>query len=188
MTSGRVRVYIASSFDGFIAGPGDDLSWLEGAEGSSHASAGDTTRTAGGLGFEAFMSQVGALLMGRRTHDVVAGFGGIWPYGDRPVLVATHRPLDSVSQVRAVSGDVGHLVAQALEAAGGKDVYVDGGDLIRQCLDAGLVDEMVVTLAPVLLGRGHPLFAGVERRHGFEFVSAVPYGASMLQVTLRPQR
>ena len=182
----RVCVYIACSLDGFIAGADDDLSWLPGADGST--SDGEMDRDEGAVGFEEFMADVGALLMGRRTYDAVAGFGGDWPYGDRPVLVATHRPIDAaVDSVRAVSGDIGQLVAQARDAAQGKTVYLDGGNLIRQALDAGLIDELIVTFAPIILGQGHSLFTGVTKRHALTIVGHHRYG-SMLQLHARPAR
>ncbi|MFM8828704.1 MAG: dihydrofolate reductase family protein [Actinomycetota bacterium] len=144
-----IRAFIAMSRDGFIAGPGDDLSWLpDGHAGEDY-------------GYDAFMAGVGAILMGRRTHDVVAGFGIDWPYGDTPVLVATHRPLGTDEpSVRAVSGTPAELVAEARAAAGERDVYVDGGLMIQQVLGAGLLDEMIVTVIPVALGEGGPLLAG----------------------------
>ncbi len=183
----RVRVYIACSLDGFIAGPGDDLSWLPGAGAESANERERTDQDRGVVGFEEFMSDVGALLMGRRTCDVVQGFGGAWPYGDRPVLVATHRPLDPTpSSVAPVTGDISSMVAKAREAAGEKDVYIDGGDLIRQAMDAGLIDQMIVTMAPVLLGSGRPLFAGVTKRHSLEFVSHHSFGGGMVQLHYLP--
>jgi len=179
----RVRVYIACSLDGFIAGPDDDLSWLPGADGSAD----DVAADPGGLGFEAFMAEVGALLMGRRTYEVAAGFGGAWPYGDRPVLVATRRSLEAAQPtVRAVSGSIEELIAEARAAAGERDVYLDGGNMIRQALDAGLVDELVVTLVPVVLGEGAPLFAGVAQRRRFELVEQCRFGGQMVQLVLRP--
>ena len=193
-STSRVRVYIACSFDGFMAGPDDDLSWLPGADGSAMSEAdisavdhGD--EAVGAVGFEQFMADVGALLMGRRTYDVVAGFAGPWPYGDRPVLVATHRPLTpSVPTVRSVGGDISALVASAKEAAGEKDVYIDGGALIRQALDADLIDEMIVTMVPILLGHGHALFAGVTKRLPLTFEGWHRFGEGMVQVCVRPHR
>lgn len=194
--SSRVRVYIACSLDGFIAGKDDDLSWLPGAQGSSEADEGASQTgpdskpepaPPGAIEYDDFMSGVGALLMGRRTYDAVLGFGIEWPYGKRPVLVATNRPLDPpLPSVRAVRGSIEELVEQARQAAGDGDVYLDGGTLIRQALDAGLVDDLVVTMAPVLLGEGHPLFAGVRQRHQLEFTGYHRYGKNMLQVRARP--
>lgn len=175
--TGRVRVFIASSLDGFIAGPDDDLTWLP------QPSDGDD------FGYGAFMQTVGALLMGRKTYDVVAGFSGEWPYGDHPVLVATHRPLaPKVSSVAAVNGSIDKLVKDALWAAGGKDVYLDGGNLIRQALTAGLVDELIVTLAPIILGAGRPLFAGTPQRIPLQFYASHPLAGGMMQLTYRLPR
>ncbi len=165
---GRVRVFIACSLDGFIAGPGDDLSWLPGGSGEDY-------------GYDAFMAETAAMLMGRGTYDVVAGFD-TWPYGETPVFVATSRPLDAAAPtVRAVSGSPPELLAGVREHTGGH-VYLDGGALIRSFLDAGLVDEMVVSVVAVVLGEGVPLFAGASRRHALRLVSAVPYASGIVQL------
>lgn len=175
--SPRVRVFIACSLDGFIAGPDDDLSWLP---------AGDEGED---FGYEAFMAGIGALLMGRGTYRVVEAFEGSWPYGERPVLVATHRAMTpKVPTVRAVEGSIETLVAAAKDAAGDRDVYIDGGDLIRQALDAGLIDDLTVTLVPVVLGAGHPLFAGVARRHRLDLVVNRELGGGIVQLVMRPRR
>jgi dihydrofolate reductase len=188
--AGRVRVYIACSLDGFIAGPGDDLSWLPGAN-EGDTAAGDSSTDQGaaeGVGFEQFMAEVGALVMGRRTYDVVTSFDVDWPYGDRPVLVLTHRPLEPiVPSVRAASGDIGEVLTLASKLAAGKDVYLDGGALIRQALDRRLVDDMIITVVPVVLGRGRPLFAGAAERHQLQFIDHCRFGDGMLQLHVRPQ-
>lgn len=178
--AGRIRVYIATSLDGFIAGPDDDLDWLNAA--SEHVVEGPEA-----LGFGDFMAQVGAMLMGRRTYDVVLGFSE-WLYGEVPILVATNRPLEPIRPtVRAVAGSMDALLDQALEVAGDKDVYLDGGALIRQAVELERVDEYVITVAPVVLGRGIPLFAGVTAQRQLELVRHVDYG-SMVQLVLRPKR
>ena len=181
--TGRVRVFCASSLDGYIAGPGDDLSWLP--EGGSDAPA-----PAGALTYDALMADVGALLMGRRTYDVVRAFPVPWPYGDRPFLCATHRPLDAgaPTSVRAISGPVESLVAAALDAAGGRDVYLDGGDLIRQACDAGLVDELTLTLVPVALGAGIPLFGALRSRFAMRIEGLHLYPGGLAQLRLVPRR
>ena len=147
-----IRVFVATSRDGFIAGADDDLSWLpDGHAGEDY-------------GYAQFMAGVGAILMGRRTYDVVEGFGTGWPYGDTPVLVATTRPLDPVEpSVRAVSGTPEAMLAEVRAVAGDCDVYVDGGRLIQQLVDAGLIDEFIVTVIPVDLGDGIPLLAGADQ-------------------------
>src|SRR5690349_874542 len=113
----RILVFIATSLDGFIAGPNDELDWLPG-----HGEDMEDT-------FTPFIAQIGAMLMGRRTFDVVMGFGaGSWHYGETPVLVSTNRPIEGApASVRAVSGSIEELVAMAKAAAGDRDVYIDGG-------------------------------------------------------------
>lgn len=177
----RVRVYLGCSLDGCIAGPDHDLSFLEEHGPDPDASPG------GGLGFEAFLDQVGALLMGRRTYQVVLDFDA-WHYGDRPVLVATNRPLPPApggGQARAVAGPIADLVAEAKAAAGDRDVYLDGGDLVRQGLDAGLVDEVCLTFLPVVLGRGIRLWEGLKNRTDLAFDPPTTHGGRMVQVTAR---
>lgn len=172
---GRVRVFLATSLDGFIAGPGDDLAWLSGHDGAE-----DT--------FTPFFRQVGALLMGRRTYDVVGGMGGPWPYGETPVLVATHRPLDPAAPtVRAVGGSLDEMLDAARDAAGDRDVYLDGGHLVRQALDAGRVDELTLTLVPILLADGIPLFTGLRHGRPLDLVSSRPLGAGLVQLVYTPR-
>lgn len=181
----RVRVYIACSLDGFIAGADNDLSWLPQEDDAPDPPG--WQRDPGAIEYADFIANVGALLMGRGTFDVVQGFGVDWPYGDRPVLVPTHRPLETdVPTVRAVSGSISDLVAEALAAADGKDVYIDGGVLIRDALDAGLIDDMIITMSPTVLGSGHPLFAGALNRHPLEFINVCRYAFNMVQLHVRP--
>ena len=126
----KIQVYCAVSLDGFIAGPNDDLSWLGEADPEQ---AGDP----GTISFPAFMEQAGAILMGRRTFDVVMGFGGDWPYKSTPVFVATSRPLSDVpAAVSACHGDIRQLCERVKQEAGEKNVYLDGGNVISQALEA----------------------------------------------------
>ena len=176
----KVRVYLGCSVDGYIAGENDDLSWLDrpGPE--------DAPPDSGSLEFADFMSQVGVLLMGRRTHDVITAMDVPWPYGDTPVLVATRRPLTpAVPTIRAVSGSIEHVVDEARTAAGERDVYLDGGDLVRQALAAGLVDEMTLSMLPVVLGGGVRLFGELAHPVDFRFTAHhwCGYGGAV-QVTL----
>lgn len=172
---GRVRGFLAMSLDGFIAGEGDDLSFLPPPD-----PAGDDG------GFAALLAESGALWMGRRTYDVVCGFDGPWPYGPLPVLVATSRPLRAVvPTVRAVGGTVAAMLAEAREAAAGRDVYVDGGALLRSVLDAGALDALTVTVVPVLLGRGVPLFRGLAHGHALSLEGSRTLPGGMVQLRYR---
>jgi dihydrofolate reductase len=179
MANGRVRIYLGCSLDGCIAGPEHDLAFL-------HEQTPDPG-AAGGLGFEAFLAEIGALLMGRRTYQVPLDYDA-WFYGDRPVLVATHHPLPPAPKggiARAVHGPIEALVAEAKAAAGDGDVYLDGGDVVRQALDAGLVDDLCLTFLPVILGRGIRLWDGLQHRNDLVFDPPVTHGGRMIQVTAR---
>jgi dihydrofolate reductase len=93
-----------------------------------------------------------------------------------------------VPTVHAVSGTIGELTEHAIRTAAGRDVYIDGGALIRSALDAGLIDEMIVTIVPIILGQGMPLFAGVHGRHPLALVSSRPIGADMVQLRYEVKR
>lgn len=175
----QVRIFLATSLDGFIAGPDDDLSWLP-----------MPTVDGEDFGYAAHMATIGCLLFGRRTYDVVQGMGESWTYpATMPMLIATRRPLGTAApQIRAVSGTIEELVAEARAEARGKDVYLDGGDLIRQALDAGLVDHMTITLVPQVLGAGIPLFAGCQKRHSLALESSRPLEGGMMQLIYRTVR
>lgn len=183
-SASRVRVYLGCSLDGCIAGPDHDLSFLNEHPPAPDGEPGD------GLGFEEFIGQVGALLMGRRTYQVLLDYDA-WHYGDRPVLVATHHelpPAPKGGKAWAVEGPIEKLVEEAKAAAGGKDVYLDGGDLVRQGLDAGLVDEVTLTYLPLILGRGIRLWDSLQHRTNLEFAPPTTHGNGMVQVSARVVR
>jgi dihydrofolate reductase len=183
MPENRVRVYLGCSLDGCIAGPDHDLSFL-------HENAPDPTASPGpGLGFEDFLAGIGALLMGRRTYQVLLDHD-TWPYGALPVFVATHHPLPEApggGDARAVAGPIEQLIATARRAAGSKDVYLDGGQLVRDGLEAGLVDELTLTVLPVILGRGIRLWEGLAKRTNLDFDPPVLHHGRMVQLTARVQ-
>lgn len=150
----RVRVYIAVSLDGYIADADGGVGWLAPFETEDY-------------GFEAFLAEVGAVLMGRRTHDQVRTLSTQWPYGTTPVGVVTSRELDAETPetVQAFPEPQAAL-AWAREAAGTGDVWVcGGGRLIRQMLDRNAVDALELHVMPVLLGTGVPLFERAATRH-----------------------
>ncbi len=167
--AGSVRVFIACSLDGFIAGPGGDLSWLPAPEDGED------------YGYAAFMAETAALLLGRATYDVAAGFAS-WPYGELPVFVATSRPLPAApATVSVVAGTLSELL-DAVGARTSGAIYLDGGSLIRAFLDADLIDELTVTIVNVILGDGVPLFAGVAERHRLRLTAATPYPSGLVQL------
>lgn len=143
----RCSVYIATSVDGFVAGPSDELGWLESVE-----SPGED------YGYEAFMSTVDVLVMGRRTYEVVLGFPE-WRYEGTRVCVLS-RSLDERTMRKGTelfAGSPTDLVAK-LRSEGVKRAYVDGAAVIRSFLAADLVDDLTLSTIPIILGRGIRLF------------------------------
>ena len=103
--------------------------------------------------------------MVRRTYDVPSSFEGDWSYGDTPIM-ATNRPLQLAKpSLQGYQGTIEELVAKAKTMSEGGYVYVDGGSLLRQALDAGRVDDITMTLIPIVLGDGTPLFNGTKQMH-----------------------
>jgi dihydrofolate reductase len=170
----ELHVFMAVSLDGFIAGPNNELDWLE-IEGVD-----DT--------FTPFFERVGALLMGRNTYDIVRGFGA-WPYGDTPAFIATHRPLeDPPDSVHPVSGTIEQIVARAKETAGDRIVYLDGGALVRKALTHGLVDVLTLTVMPVILGDGIALLPGVPDSINLQLESTREVGGGAVELSYRIAR
>ena len=162
-------MFIACSLDGFIAGRGGDLSWLPEPD------------PAEDYGYGSFLAETEAILVGRATYDVASGFAA-WPYEEKPVFVATSRPLEpAAATVRPVSGTPSELL-EAVRAHTAGAVYLDGGALIRSFLDDGLIDELTVTIVPVVLGSGVPLFAGSARSHRLALAAASPYPSGLVQL------
>lgn len=144
----RVSAFLALSLDGFIAGEGGDLDWLAPYNGDSQEE----------TGYSALMASADTLLMGRNTYDVVSAFPE-WFYGDKPVVVLTHRPAAPREHVSFRQGALAQVLRD-LWQAGSRHLYLDGGDLVRQGLQAGVVDELTLFWVPVTLGGGVSLFAG----------------------------
>lgn len=102
------------------------------------------------------MEHSDTLLMGRNTYDAIMGFG-VWPYDGLRVRVMTHNPVEPRYQEQFVSGELRQVLARLWDE-GARHVYLDGGNLVRQALQADLVDTLTLSSVPVLLGKGIPLF------------------------------
>lgn len=155
----KISVYIATSLDGFIAREDGDIEWLHN---SGH---GDVDKSED-FGYEALMSSVDALVMGRNTYEKVLSFGGEWPYGKKPVFVLTNNGVEIPKRisdtVSSLSGSPQKIVKE-MEKLGHRHIYLDGGITIQKFLEAGLVDEITMTKIPVLIGTGIPLFGPLSK-------------------------
>jgi dihydrofolate reductase len=133
-------------------------------------------------GYDEFMASVDALVIGRNTFEIVLGFGG-WAYGTKPVFVLSTRPLPPVPEgaiVERMSGEPAAILAE-LEARGIGHVYVDGGITIQRFLQAGLIQRLIITRVPVLIGSGIPLFGALPRDVVLEHVATRHYPSGLVQ-------
>jgi dihydrofolate reductase len=167
----KLSVFCGVSVDGFLARPNHALDFLDTPDQGPH-------------GFTEFFAGVDVVLIGRRTFDVVLSFGGPWGYGSKPVFVLTHRPPDFSSLegavVEAISGEPAAVAAQ-LQARGCRHVYVDGAATIQQFLAAGLIDRLIVTRVPVLIGEGIALFGAVPKDIPLHHVETRTYKGGLVQ-------
>jgi dihydrofolate reductase len=165
----NASVFVGASVDGFIARPNGGLDWLPAGGGEEH-------------GYEAFMASVDALVIGRNTYETVLGFDA-WPYGEKPVFVLSTRPLPPApagAVVEHMAGEPADIVSR-LAARGFRHAYVDGGITIQRFLRAGLIQRLIVTRVPVLIGSGIPLFGELPRDVLLRHVATRQYPSGLVQ-------
>ena len=167
-------VFIGTSVDGFIARPDGALDFLPEGGGEPH-------------GYNEFFASVDTLVIGRKTFETVLTFPE-WPYGDKPVVVLSSQLLD-LSKVRGgkveqMQGPPRDIVAK-LEERGFRHAYVDGGVTIQRFLREGLIQRLVITRVPVLIGEGIPLFGSLTRDVRLEHVQTQHYASGLVQTEYR---
>jgi dihydrofolate reductase len=165
----QCSVYIASSLDGFIARKSGALDWLSIVE-----------RPNEDYGYERFHDSVDTMIVGRNTYDVVLGFDA-WPYAGKRCVVLTHRSLAPRHGEEFFGGSPGELVAR-LEREGAKRAYVDGGGVIQQFLAADLVDDITLSIIPILLGDGVPLFGPIGRDVRLRHAASRSFESGLVQI------
>jgi dihydrofolate reductase len=167
----KLSVFCGISVDGFLARPDDALDFLDAGGQTPH-------------GFEEFLGTVDVIVIGRRTFDVVRKIGDFSLYGKRTVIVLSSRPLDLSSVkggvVEQMSGEPSAVVAQ-LSARGLKHAYIDGGVTIQRFLAAGIIDRLVITRVPVLIGSGVPLFGPLPADLLLSHVATRTYEGGLVQ-------
>ena len=176
----RARVFIATSLDGYIARSNGDISWLtDPPPGVEHAP--PVTGAIAPPDYETFMADIDHLVVGRATYETVLTFD-TWPYAGKDVVV--------LSTSLALDHDERILIARNLDEAvrvlirrGARQVYVDGGQVIQAFLRADLIDELTIAHAPILVGAGLPLFAGLDRDIPLSLRASATSDAGMTHAT-----
>jgi dihydrofolate reductase len=168
----KTSVFCGMSVDGFIARPNDALDFLDAGGSEPH-------------GYEEFIATVDTLVVGRKTFEVVMGFD-TWPYGERRVVVLSHQPIDLATaaarggRVEWMNGTPAEIVAK-LSAEGAQHVYVDGGVTIQGFLRAGLIQRLVISRVPVLIGSGIPLFGALPKDVPLRHVATRTFSGGLVQ-------
>ena len=167
----KLFLYIAMSLDGFIAKRDDDISFLSQVE-----------KEGEDYGFATFMESVHTIIVGRKTYDKILSMGIEWPYGSREVYVLTRSPKpDSVTR-HFYSGELSDLISK-LKIQGGKNIYCDGGaETVHHLLLDDLIDELIISIIPHLLGDGISLFKGGLQEKTLRLASADSYEKGLVQI------
>ena len=166
----KTSVFVGASVDGFIARKDGGLDFLDAGGNEPH-------------GYDEFIASIDAIVMGRNTFDTVLGFDQ-WPFGTKPVIVLTSRP----KEVKAPAGAVCEAmnaepldIVRRLGDRGLKHLYIDGGVTIQRFLSAGLIQRLIVTRVPVLIGSGVPLFGALSGDIRLTHVATRSYPGGLVQ-------
>ncbi|SHN34666.1 Dihydrofolate reductase [Cyclobacterium lianum] len=171
-----LSLYIAMSLDGYIARPNDDLSFLKSVE-----------KEGEDYGYAAFTANVDTIILGRKTYDYVLREIGSSHYdnGQRDVYVMTRSPRPDTGRVKFYTDDLPSLVRK-LKAAGGKNIYCDGGaEIVNALLKEDLIDEFIISVIPILLGEGIRLFNDDRPEQDLTLVKARSFETGLVQLHYR---
>lgn len=175
----KLSLFIATSLDGYIAKPNDDLSFLKLVE-----------KEGEDYGYSAFIDTIDTLIIGRRTYDYVLKEIGASHYdnGKRDVYVITRHQRPKVGRTTFYTGNLTDLLRK-LKSKKGKNIYCDGGaEVINELLKHDLIDELIISIIPVLLGNGTRLFRDGGPEHELEFVDAKSFDTGLVQLHYKRKR
>lgn len=174
-TMGKLVLYIAASLDGYIARPDGAIDWLEQLPNPNQID----------HGYHAFLDGIGALIMGRKTYEKILGMGIDWPYPGLPCLVVSQNSSFPVSSPETVV--VSEQVSEAVlhwKKTMEKDLWlVGGGQLAQSFFREKLVDQLILTLVPLTLGEGIPLFPAPGVEDSWELKEVVPFETGLVSLT-----
>ncbi|MFD2200824.1 dihydrofolate reductase family protein [Shivajiella indica] len=167
----KVILYIACSLDGFIAMPGDDLSFLD-----------KVAKEGEDYGYNEFTEAVDTVILGRRTYEWVMSKVLEFPHASKETYVITREIRERIGNIHFYSDDLESLVNR-LKRKEGKDIFVDGGsEVVRMMLQVKLIDEMIISIIPVLLGEGIPLFAKGIPYQDLKLLSSKSFDTGLVQL------
>ncbi|MEO0895861.1 MAG: dihydrofolate reductase family protein [Bacteroidota bacterium] len=163
----NIILYIAASLDMYIARENGDVDWLF---------------QDGDYGYEKFYSEIGYTLMGSKTYEQVLSFGE-WPYKEKINYVFTREAgKEDTDQVKFFSGDIPSFLKKLKQQAKEHIWLIGGGEIIRICLSADLVDELRIFVHPIVLGKGIPLFIPQEQQINFQLKKVNPFPNGLLEL------
>ncbi|HAZ7572161.1 dihydrofolate reductase family protein [Legionella sp. PATHC032] len=172
----KISVFIATSLDGYIARKDGSIDWL--MEANSLASPGED------CGYRSFIATIDTIIMGRYSYEKVITFDE-WPYGSIPVIVMSSKPIQIPEHLRhtiSISNQSPSELVSELAQHGIQHVYLDGGITIQRFLQNNLIDEITITLIPVLIGSGRPLFGFLENDIKLKHLSTNSYPGGFVQI------
>lgn len=175
----KLSLFIATSLDGYIAKPNDDLSFLKAVE-----------KEGEDYGYSDFTATIDTLIIGRKTYDYVVKEIGAAHYdnGQREVFIITRTPRPSVGKTTFYTGNLTELI-QRLKSQDGKNLYCDGGaEVINELMQNDLIDEYIISIVPVLLGNGTKLFKDGRPEQLLEFVKSKSFDTGLTQLHYRRKR
>jgi len=175
----KKSVFIATSLDGFIARADGELDWLDAA--NTIVPEGED------CGYHDFMASIDVLIMGRKTYEKVLSLGQ-WPYAHKPVIVLSRNPLAIPTQLAPTvshSSESPTELCRRLSKEGAKRLYIDGGLTIQRFLAAGLIDDITITIIPIILGSGIPLFDNSKQDIHLKHIATTTYDFGFVQLTYK---
>ena len=167
----KVILYIATSLDGYIAQPNDDLSFLSIVEQEGQD-----------YGYADFMKTVDAVIVGRKTYDKVISMGFDFPYADKDAYIITRTARTNTGPVKFYTKDLKSLIYK-LKSESGKNIFCDGGaEIVNELLKDDLIDEFIISVVPILVGNGTKLFKDGRPEQKLELISVKSFDKGLTQL------
>jgi dihydrofolate reductase len=170
----KVILYISTSLDGYIAKPNDDLSFLSIVQ-----------RESEDYGYNQFVESIDTVILGRRTYDWVMTQVPVFPHADINSFIITRTARPSIGKIVFYTGGIKELIAK-LKTEKGKNIFCDGGaEIVNELLKYGLLDELIISVVPVLVGNGTRLFNDGRPEQELELISAKQFDSGLTQLHYR---